>query len=307
MSFSIEFQKGCEPNRRSHLSNGLTFSRHPKPKSPISKAFILNKPSIMSDISLAIGANNEQNLVPNPIIKVKIVAYLAAGNLWDYWLAIHPFFGKVVIKAIYLLAYPCENPNYDNYVPSGKVEVNMLKEEKFYLGPLLELQGKVVPKYYGSYCTGGNGHYMIMMLEYVGRSMGFGILRLNDNTKVKLYEAYKQLHIQGVSHHDICGRHILIDDMGGIRLVGFRYAYQRKLHIPDQVRDLISEDWVVKARTGMESDDANSLTSAHPEYWAKLKDPTAFYHQLVEDEIYRRKVYHLPPLINIPPMPPLLK
>ncbi|WWC59235.1 uncharacterized protein I303_101785 [Kwoniella dejecticola CBS 10117] len=47
---------------------------------------------------------------------VTITKYLAAGSMWDFWLAEHPVYGKIVVKLVHEIDNRCKDPRYDPYI-----------------------------------------------------------------------------------------------------------------------------------------------------------------------------------------------
>ncbi|WVW78701.1 hypothetical protein I302_100661 [Kwoniella bestiolae CBS 10118] len=148
---------------------------------------------------------------------VTISKFIGPGYLWDLWLGEHSQLGPVVLKLVYLPNYPCNRPEYEDYIPASDIIKEALKEESFYLGPLAIAQGEVVPRYHGLYHTSPGSNHIGMLLEYAGHALAPGIALLDEEWKNKVYSAYAKLHLHGVLHHDVSTQHILIDDRQRVR------------------------------------------------------------------------------------------
>ncbi|WWC67739.1 uncharacterized protein I206_101651 [Kwoniella pini CBS 10737] len=224
--------------------------------------------------------------------------YIAAGYLWDFWRATHPLYGDVILKLVFVLDYPCAVPGYDNYIPEHRIIKEALREERRYLGPLAQLQGSLVPKYYGLYASKGDEvkfdgqeqeeeeeeeedyWYFAILLEYAGNPIGPGSAWQDSEWKDKLYSAYERLHLHGVVHTEICSRHVLIDDEGRIRLVSFRRSSTGKLTKRRDVRELMLEGCEVRTNIGMENVHETTYDCLPPTYWSKLPDPDGFIRRV---------------------------
>ncbi|OCF59048.1 hypothetical protein L486_03546 [Kwoniella mangroviensis CBS 10435] len=211
---------------------------------------------------------------------LRVIKYLRPGYLWDFWLADHSQYGKVVLKLVYLPNYPCNRPDYDDYVPPEEVITEALKEESLYLGPLTKLQGELVPKYYGLYHSIPGSYHIAILLEHAGHAIGPGEVDLDEEWQEKLYSAYQRLHRHGVVHRDVSTRHILIDDQERIRLVSFRRSDQKDLKDEDDVGTLMDEAIIVRTRIGPESLDEIDCDSLPAAYYSDLENPESFLQEL---------------------------
>ncbi|WWD00336.1 hypothetical protein V866_007248 [Kwoniella sp. B9012] len=227
---------------------------------------------------------------PSPVLRpppksamqtVKITKYLCPGYLWDFWLGKHSQYGEVVVKLVYLPDYPCNNPEFDDYVPDEQVVKEALKEEDTYLGPLADLQGEVVPRYYGMYHSVPDGEHIAIMLEYIEQPTGGEPRLAEEERKHRLYSAYERLHFRGVLHRDIDFRHILMNkrDMT-FRLVSFRRSCRKSLKNEDDVASLMSEYVVVRVSIGWERDEDIANEDIPSCYTSRLADPAAFLAEL---------------------------
>ncbi|WWD07811.1 hypothetical protein V865_005915 [Kwoniella europaea PYCC6329] len=280
MSFTIDFAEGIKPSVRSDLSNGLHFSLHDKSK------YILPKEASEGENKRSI----QNRPVETPILTIN--QYLYGGHLWDFWLAHHPHYGKVVLKVINTFNHPCWDPNLDDYVPYKDIIKEATREESFYLGPLKELQETVVPKYFGLYSSGKTDRYLAILLEYGGQSIGAGYVELHKDWKKKIYEAYKQIHLKGVCHFDLGGQHILVNDHQEIRLVSFRRSNKLDVKKRQDVLRILEEVYALRLRYGGKSEKKLKYNTLSPDYWSQLPDPQAFKEHL--DECANR-VVRLPP------------
>ncbi|OCF58945.1 hypothetical protein L486_03439 [Kwoniella mangroviensis CBS 10435] len=142
------------------------------------------KPSARSDIPTQAGdVEGEEAIQDLPVETSTLVVtqYLHDGHLWDFWLAYHPHYSKVVIKVIYTFNHPCWNPELDDYVPYKNIIKEATREESFYLGPLKDLQGRVVPEYFVLYSSGEDDRYLAILLEYGGQSIGEGYVEMHKD------------------------------------------------------------------------------------------------------------------------------
>ncbi|WWD07912.1 hypothetical protein V865_006019 [Kwoniella europaea PYCC6329] len=212
---------------------------------------------------------------------LRVIKYLRPGYLWDFWLGKHSQYGEVVVKLVYLPDYPCNNPEFDDYVPDEQVVKEALKEEDTYLGPLADLQGEVVPRYYGMYHSVPDGEHIAIMLEYIEQPTGGEPRLAEEERKHRLYSAYERLHFRGVLHRDIDFRHILMNkrDMT-FRLVSFRRSCRKSLKNEDDVASLMSEYVVVRVSIGWERDEDIANEDIPSSYTSRLADPAAFLAEL---------------------------
>ncbi|WWC68565.1 uncharacterized protein I206_102494 [Kwoniella pini CBS 10737] len=183
--------------------------------------------------------------------------YLASGSLWDFWIAQHPIYGKVVLKIVYAAEPPGMDPNYDNFVDPFDVINHALKEDDNYMRTLKDLQGTIVPRYYGLWESEYTGPlheslYLAMIMEYAGESLGPGYFEANKEWETKIYDAYKTLHLQGsLLQRDLNSSRLLYDkSLNSIRIVGFRYALPVDLKIDSDVFLLVWEAYYVRINCG---------------------------------------------------------
>ncbi|WVW78703.1 hypothetical protein I302_100663 [Kwoniella bestiolae CBS 10118] len=241
MSFKISCSPHLAREGRSGLSNNLQFAPHPR------SSFEKLANGCTADLSPSSSPNDG-----SPIHALEVIEYLAPGYLWDFWLAQHPIYGKVVLKLVLTSNYSCCRPEYDDYIPQNEIFEEALKQEEFYLGPLADLQGDIVPKYHGLYTSVEGGWYIAIMLEWAGYALGPRVIYLKEEWLQKVYEAYETLHLHGVMHSDLCTRHILVDDNHKIRLVSFRQSARKYLTDEDDVSVLMCEAVKLRVRIGME-------------------------------------------------------
>ncbi|WWD05689.1 hypothetical protein V865_003770 [Kwoniella europaea PYCC6329] len=137
-----------------------------------------------------------------------------------------------------------------------------------------------------------------MILENAGQSLGSRYLIIPEEWQIKIYEAYKRIHLQGILHHDLDGRHILIQG-GEVRLVGFRRSYGQDVKNPAHVKRLLTEASTVRGAFGFRSGAELSLNNASLDYWAALPDPAEFKDML--DRAVQRWGWHPPEIraINV--------
>ncbi|WWC87125.1 uncharacterized protein L201_002011 [Kwoniella dendrophila CBS 6074] len=225
-----------------------------------------------------------QNNTKSARSTLTVSEYLYPGYLWDFWLADHSDYGKVVLKLVYIPKYPCNNPEYDDYLPQKQIEEQALKEEEYYMGPLEKLQGDLVPIYHGLYETKKDGWHIAILLEYIDHPIGPGTVEFDDQWKDKLYSAYERLHLLGIQHGDICSRHILIDKDERIRLISFRRSLRRDLTIDTEVDRVFGEAVLVRRRLGLEQTGTFSVVDIPSSYYAQLEDPDKFRQELIEGE-----------------------
>ncbi|OCF75028.1 hypothetical protein I204_03876 [Kwoniella mangroviensis CBS 8886] len=210
---------------------------------------------------------------------ITITGYLHDGHLWDFWSAEHPQLGSIVLKVIFTPCHPCRDPDLDDYVPYEEILQEALKEERCYTDPLKQLQGTVVPKYYGLYTSGKKDRYLAIILEHAGQSLGSRYLIIPEEWQLKIYEAYKRIHLQGVLHHNLDGRHILNQDER-VRLVSFSRSHIQDVKDPAHVKRLLKQASNVRGGFGFRSGEELNLNKASPDYWAALPDPAAFKNTL---------------------------
>ncbi|WVQ69015.1 uncharacterized protein L199_007227 [Kwoniella botswanensis] len=258
--FAVDCSTSVAREGRSELASGLQFFPHPE-----SSFQTIGRSSAQPTPTLTHSAKRSTSEPPPPSIlhsasvlamqTVKVIKFLRPGYLWDFWLADHSQYGKVVLKLVYLPNYPCNRPDYDDYVPPEEVITEALKEEGLYLGPLNKLQGELVPKYYGLYHSVPGSYHIAMLLEYAGHAIGPGEVDLDEEWKEKLYSAYQRLHRHGVVHRD-------------------------DLKDEDDVGTLMSEAVIVRTRIGPESLDEIYCDSLPAAYYSDLENPESFLQEL---------------------------
>ncbi|WWC59249.1 uncharacterized protein I303_101799 [Kwoniella dejecticola CBS 10117] len=257
-----------------------------------STAEILDAPKITPQSTTT---HNVNSTIITPIYILKVQKFLAAGYLWDFWLATHPLYGEVVLKLVFTPEHPCRTPGYDRYLPREEIIGQAMIEDKRYLGSLLDLQGDLVPLYYGLYAsrkrsfhcycpeTGEYGEgepwYYAILMEYVDHPMGPGCVRLDAEWKQKLYSAYERLHLHGVLHTDICSRHVLIDKDERIRLVSFRRSETGELDDTRDVSDFVFEALCVRTVIGGELYGEIWIDCLPSTYWAQLPESVDFFNR----------------------------
>ncbi|WVW78702.1 hypothetical protein I302_100662 [Kwoniella bestiolae CBS 10118] len=228
MSFTIHLSPDCK-STRSRLSSGLIFSPHPlssfhpdPPHSPTAEPLTL-----------------------------QVKKHLCSGYLWDFWLAHHPTYGKVIFIVLYVPEWPCNEPDTWEYIPYEKIIDEVKNEEEIYLEKLRDLQGTVVPNYHGFYRTSDDLHWAII-LQNAGYALGPGLATLDEEWKGHLYRAYETIHLHGVHHGDIDTRHILFctKPQNHIVLVGFRRSSKADMTVGKHVRSLMMEMLDVRRRIG---------------------------------------------------------
>ncbi|WVQ64985.1 uncharacterized protein L199_003155 [Kwoniella botswanensis] len=215
--------------------------------------------------------------------------YLASGNIWDFWLCHHSTYGKVVLKVVDERDPPCINPYYDEYIDSLEIIEHALQEEELLMDELRDLQGIVVPKYYGMYQSETLGPnldipYLAMLLEYAGNPLGPGFIDLHEDWLNKVYEAYRAIHTRGVIHGDICTRHVLYDEYGRIRLVSFRRSDSVDMKNFMDVHRTVMEAAIVRTRFGFHEPESLDMSKEVPDYAAQLDDPDKFIDSLRKKE-----------------------
>ncbi|WWC60368.1 uncharacterized protein I303_102939 [Kwoniella dejecticola CBS 10117] len=285
MSFEIRFANGIEPNLCSKLIGGLHFTPHPKSHytENVEGTRLDDPTDAHRQEEFAAGFNSEILL---------ITKHMNSGYLWDFWLADHPRYGRVIFKVFYRPEYPCRIPHLYEYIPSKKLFDELVKEENFYLRQLSTLQGNLVPKYYGMYTSGKKDRYLAMLLEYAGQSLGSRYIELNREYTEKIYDAYERLHLHGVMQFDIDGRQNLIDEEGRVRLVGFRRAESVNLRSPKGVDRIIGEAWCIRRRFGGRQDMNFRPTGLPDRYWNHLADSAGYKAKMEEKE--RLRLWHSP-------------
>ncbi|WWD00339.1 hypothetical protein V866_007251 [Kwoniella sp. B9012] len=221
----------------------------------------MNPTELMETVSEESPFQTWQLTDPNPVASfsaskplssmqtVKVTKFVTSGYLWDYWLAEHSQYGSVILKLVYIPDYACNEPNTWEYIAPDQVLNEALKEEKFYLGPLSDLQGQVVPRYYGLYHTVPDDYHYAILLEYADVS---GPVTHDLEWREILYKAYDTLHLRGVWHGNLSSRHILTDSHNQIRLVGFRRALKLDLTKEGDVEKLMVEALEVREHIGLE-------------------------------------------------------
>nr|XP_019050451.1 hypothetical protein I302_00885 [Kwoniella bestiolae CBS 10118]OCF29381.1 hypothetical protein I302_00885 [Kwoniella bestiolae CBS 10118] len=257
MSFFIVVPDKVRETGRSNLITGTPFSVHPRSQ--------LSEGRLNGDFQRLITPNDT------------VAKYLHGGYPWDSWLTHHPVCGFVVLKTIYNPFYPCRNPNLNDYVPYKKLIDEPLREEEFCTGPMKKSQGRVVPKYPGFYTSDRKDKWLAILLEFGGSTLGPRFTILEEKWKCEEdIRSVQTIHLCGVNHHEINGRHILINEHGEIRLVGSRKSFMQDLRSAQGVRRLLQEASSLRGRFGHESGARLSLDNASSEYWAHLDDPAAF-------------------------------
>ncbi|OCF59049.1 hypothetical protein L486_03547 [Kwoniella mangroviensis CBS 10435] len=241
----------------------------------------MNPTELMETVSEESPFQTWQLTDPNPVASfsaskplssmqtVKVTKLVTSGYLWDYWLAEHSQYGSVILKLVYIPNYACDEPNTWEHIAPDQVLNEALKEEKFYLGPLSDLQGQVVPRYYGLYHTVPDDYHYAILLEYADVS---GPVTHDLDWREKLYKAYDNLHLRGVWHGNLSSRHILTDSHNQIRLVGFRRALKLDLTNEDDVEKLMVEALEVREHIGLEVREEVKMSILSPLYYAKLNE-----------------------------------
>ncbi|WWC87932.1 uncharacterized protein L201_002832 [Kwoniella dendrophila CBS 6074] len=227
---------------------------------------------------------------------ITLSQYVHEGDLWDFWIGNIECYGQVILKVVDTFNYPCSDPKLDEYVPYQQITTEATREQNFYNGPLRRLQGTVIPKYFGIFSSGRKNRYLAMLLEFAGWSIGSGYIEMHENWVDDICEAYKHIHLCGISQRDLDGRHILVhpNENGEyrIRIVGFRHAKHRKLTDETGVTCLLEEAAAIRSRYAMVDGMEPSIMKALPEYWAQLDDPEDFRAEL--DDLVVDRGY-LPP------------
>ncbi|WWC87956.1 uncharacterized protein L201_002856 [Kwoniella dendrophila CBS 6074] len=236
--------------------------------------------------------NEFDNHLAKPLYRLKLVEYIYGGFLWDFWICEHPLYGKVISKIVDTFDHPCSIPDLDDNVACEDIIKQAIREQEFYNGPLLELQGEVVPRYFGIYTAGRKDQYLAMVLGFAGYSLETGVHEFNHELLSKICDAYKQIHLCGVSHWDIEDRHILVNDQRQIQLVGFRRSVRQDVTTVKGVLRLLQEAACVRGRFELHD---TPLAVAGAEYWARLRNPAAFKANLDRREARRGFV---PPIIR---------
>ncbi|WWD00338.1 hypothetical protein V866_007250 [Kwoniella sp. B9012] len=247
MSFTIRLGPKVDREGRSQLLTNLRFTLHP----------------------LSTFQSESQDSQDGTVLD--IVKYFYSGYLWDFWLADHSNYGKVVFKLLYVPGYPCSDPNFWEYVPRDQLANEALKEEQFYLGLLKDLQGQLIPWYYGCYQT-EDGNHLGVLLEYAGIGMGSGLVTYHAEWREKLYEAYETLHLRGVHHGHVYPRHILTDSRNRIRLVALRRSSRADLTKENDVEALMLEALDLRRRIGLEREEEVKMSLLPSSYYSRLND-----------------------------------
>ncbi|WRT65855.1 uncharacterized protein IL334_002806 [Kwoniella shivajii] len=216
---------------------------------------------------------------------IKILRFLRGGDIWGFWLAEHPVFGQVCLKFVNIdhpppTIYDIDDPE----APGLDILEEALKEERMYLNILKPVQGSLVPHYYGLYQITLGLHrdhaYLAMILEFVGWPIGPYYPHRTQEMRSATYAAYQELHLLGVLHENLCGRHVLMsrtqDDELKARLVGFRYASLVDPTQPEGVIELVEEAGAVRSVVGLTKLKTLNMKTEVPAYWSKLEDPDAF-------------------------------
>ncbi|KAK6907397.1 hypothetical protein I203_101391 [Kwoniella mangroviensis CBS 8507] len=226
----------------------------------------------------------EPKAVQDPVVLLRFDKYLASGNIWDFWLCHHSIYGKVVLKIVDLRDPPCINPYYDEYIDPFEIVEHALQEEELLMDELKDLQGNLVPRYYGMYLSDALPNleipYLAMILEYAGEPLGPGFIDLHEDWRIKVYEAYKAIHTRGVVHNDICSRHVLYDEFGRICLVSFRRSDSVDMKNIMDVHGAVMEAAIVRTRFGFHKPGSLDMSKEVPEYAAQLDDPKKFLDSL---------------------------
>ncbi|WWC67719.1 uncharacterized protein I206_101631 [Kwoniella pini CBS 10737] len=207
---------------------------------------------------------------------VNVIRRLAAGSLWDYWLIRHPIYGTAVLKLI----------------------EEAVKEDGFYVGPLLGLQGDVVPRYYGLYQTIGEYRYYAMLLEYIPHPLGSGFLLLSQEWN-------------GVLHRDIDIRHILVDDHDRVCLVGFRHSKLLSLKEENDVDRIMGELGAIRMGIGLEDEEDITTDTIPRSYFELLPDPEGYIQEMkdiesqpepdwLDNQVMRADPWGVPDLSSVP-------
>ncbi|WWC67700.1 uncharacterized protein I206_101612 [Kwoniella pini CBS 10737] len=272
MSFKIECAPGLTSGR-SHMKSGIEFQRS-WPTSPIATGTQVDQNT--PTVNHSDGLLNLSTSISAKIDILTVTKYMRPGYLWDFWLGEHSEYGKVVLKLLARWDYPCMDPEYWEYVDPDEVLDEAVREEQFYNGPLLDLQGETIPRFYGTYLSKDGQFHCAILLEFAGYAIGPGMVILDEEWRNKLYEAYWKIHSRGVGHDEVSSRHVLIDEQYRIRLVGFRRSAMINLEDEDEVWQMMCEAVMVRRQIGLEKKSEVCLTTLPEDYYGQIKNREAF-------------------------------
>ncbi|WWC60380.1 uncharacterized protein I303_102952 [Kwoniella dejecticola CBS 10117] len=231
-------------------------------------------------------SSSTSDSAPGTVPNLHLIDYLASGSLYDFWIAQHPIYGKVVFQIVYVSQPPCLNPTYDEYVDPNDIHKHALKEEDNYMGPLKDLQGTIVPNFFGVYIAqeypeeGDEDEdeydYLAIVTEYVGQGLGPGYFEMSADWATMLYDTYKTIHMHGLMHNDVTAGHIIYDDSDDkkyLRIIGFRHADYGLL--TDILHVALLVDEAAYVRYGLGLCDIRSVDKERdfPDYWQRLPLP----------------------------------
>ncbi|OCF57862.1 hypothetical protein L486_03883 [Kwoniella mangroviensis CBS 10435] len=189
----------------------------------------------------------EPKAVQDPVVLLRFDKYLASGNIWDFWLCHHSIYGKVVLKIVDLRDPPCINPYYDEYIDPFEIVEHALQEEELLMDELKDLQGNLVPRYYGIYLSDALPNleipYLAMILEYAGEPLGPGFIDLHEDWRFRRSDSVDMKNIM-------------------------------------DVHGAVMEAAIVRTRFGFHKPGSLDMSKEVPEYAAQLDDPKKFLDSL---------------------------
>ncbi|WWC67699.1 uncharacterized protein I206_101611 [Kwoniella pini CBS 10737] len=278
MSFQIKCIAGLTEGR-SHMESGLIFHRYLSKSRESTRGETDKENTEGWNESLSASSSSPASVdklsQPQPDIVV-ITEHIKSGYLWDFWLGNHSKYGQVVLKLVSTWDYPCMREGYWEYIAPEDILGEAVNEERFYTGPLIDLQGNTIPTFYGTYLSSDGENYCAILLEYAGHAIGPGLVQLDEEWRNNLYEAYQKIHLRGVSHGDTSSRHVLIDDQHRIRLVGFRKSAPITLTDGADVLLMMYEAIDVRVQIGNEKPSVAQLHTLPAIYYDQVTDRDEF-------------------------------
>ncbi|KAJ7867969.1 hypothetical protein B0H13DRAFT_1576187, partial [Mycena leptocephala] len=96
---------------------------------------------------------------------------------------------------------------------TGQRSKHLVNEATAYADTVLDLQGDVVPIFYGSFHTTVDGRTITCILtQYCGEPMGIALDEASADFKNRLILAVGRLHAHGATHGDLYEQNILVKD-----------------------------------------------------------------------------------------------
>jgi len=130
--------------------------------------------------------------------------------------------------------YLCDSPVFRATTSSG-VDIalkfalrddfvdGLVTEAEAYTGALKDLQGSVVPRFYGLYTGSGEEGQIVacLVLEHYGECLKLHFEDLALDTRILILQRLRDFHQSGLHHDDFAERNVLQGDDGDIRLIDF--------------------------------------------------------------------------------------